>query len=109
MGVRPPQGGSSDEPDAIEFGIAALDARLSESDVQFPATREEIVAGLRDEEIPYDAFGNTLSMDEALSQLPRREFESESELLELLHPIFEDHRSSSSMGLLDQMRALLPF
>lgn len=36
MGVRPPQNDSS-TPDVIEFGIAALDARIQESNVEFPA------------------------------------------------------------------------
>jgi hypothetical protein len=109
MGVRPPQGGGSDEPDTIEFGIAALDARLAETDLDFPARASEIVAALDDEEIPYDAFGHTLSVREALEQLPRQEFESESELLDLLHPIFEDHRASASVGIVQQVRDLLPF
>jgi len=36
MGMRQPRD-DEDEPAVIEFGIAALDARLSEAEVTFPA------------------------------------------------------------------------
>jgi hypothetical protein len=108
MAVRPPQGGG-DEPDAIEFGIAALDARLDEANVSYPATGQEIVTALDDAAIPYDAAGNTLELSEALAQLPQDRFESESELLEELHPIFETYRERATTSLVARLRGLLPF
>jgi hypothetical protein len=108
MAVRPPQEGGSD-PDAIEFGIAALDARLDEADVTFPATGDEVVRALGDPEIPYDAAGNAVALEEALSALGTDRFDSESELLDGLHPVFEDYRARSASGIVAQLRALLPF
>jgi hypothetical protein len=108
MAVRPPQQGG-DEPESLEFGIAALDARLSEVDLEFPATADDVVQALDNAEIPYDASGNSVAMDEALSNLRRSKFDSESQLLDLLHPVFEEYRQSTSGSILGQLRALLPF
>lgn len=108
MGVRPPQDDSS-PPDSIEFGIAALDARLSEVGIEFPADEGEILAAVDDTEIPYDAAGHTLDLEAALSEVPQRRFDSETDLLELLHPVFENRRATASHGLLSQLRTLLPF
>ncbi|WP_135820707.1 hypothetical protein [Halostella litorea] len=107
MGVRPPANDSSDEPEAIEFGIAAVDARLDEADVTFPATREDLVAAL-DSEVPYDAKGRSIPLADAIDETGRREFDSEVDLLDELHPVFEERRASP-VGLLDQVRAILPF
>lgn len=108
MGVRPPQQ-DDDEPDAIEFGIAALDARLSEVDLEYPATAETIVEVLGDSKIPYNATGNRISVTEAIERSGKTRFESEQELLNALHPVFEDLRESASSSLLMQLRALVPF
>jgi hypothetical protein len=108
MGVRPPQQ-DDDEPDAIEFGIAALDARLSEADVRYPADRETLVTALGGTEIPYNAAGNTVAIGEAIDRAERSQFESEQDLLNTLHPIFEEMRESASSSILMQLRALVPF
>ena len=107
MGVQPPANDSSDEPEAIEFGIAAVDARLDAADVTFPATRADLVAAL-DAEVPYDAKGRSIPIADAIDETGRREFDSEGDLLDALHPVFEE-RCSSPASLLDQVRALLPF
>lgn len=107
MGVQPPQDETS-SPDTIEFGIAALDARLDEAEIEYPATSDEIVHAIRDTAIPYNAVGNTLDLQAALAEVPQDRFESEQELKERLHPVFENHRAASG-GLLGQLRALLPF
>jgi len=106
MGVRPPAN-DSDEPDAIEFGIAAVDARLDAADVTFPATKAELVGAL-DTEVPYDAQGRTVALADAIDETDRREFDSEQDLLNELHPVFENRRSSP-MSLLDRLRAMVPF
>jgi len=108
MAVRPPQQGS-DDPDTIEFGIAALDARLSESSVEFPATADELNRALGDSEIPCDASGHTLALREALDAVPIQQFDTKTELLDALHPVFEERRTSTGSGILGQLRALLPF
>jgi hypothetical protein len=108
MAVRPPQQGSSD-PESIEFGIAALNARLDESEVQFPATKREILRQLDNTDVPYDASGNTVSLSEAFESIPRDRFETETELLDVLHPVFEEYRISASGSLFGRLRALLPF
>jgi hypothetical protein len=108
MGVRPPQQ-DDDEPDAIEFGIAALDARLSEVNVEYPADSDEIAAALGHTKIPYNAAGNTVAIDEAIDRSGVDYFESEQELLNALHPVFEEMRESASSSLLMQLRALVPF
>ena len=108
MGVRPPQDDTS-PPDTIEFGIAALDARLEEAGVEFPATQQEILAALDDTAIPYNAAGRTLELEAAFEEVPMRHFENETELLDQLHPVFERQRQTASGGLVGRLRALLPF
>lgn len=108
MGVRPPQNDSS-PPDTVEFGIAALDARLDESDLEFPATHEEIPLAVENTANPYNAAGRTLELAVALEKIPKRHFENEIELLDELHPVFEHQRRTASGGLVSRLRALLPF
>jgi hypothetical protein len=108
MGVRPPQQ-DGDEPDAIEFGIAALDARVSEADVSFPADEDDIVAALGDTAVPYNATGNTVGIRDAIERSGKHYFETEQEFLNALHPVFENLRESASNSILMQLRALVPF
>lgn len=108
MAARPPQDDQS-EPEAIEFGIAALDATLDRGSVQFPATATELVRELDDPAVPIDAAGHTIALSEALAAVPADRFENESELLDLLHPVFEERRASSSFGIVARLRDALPF
>jgi hypothetical protein len=108
MGVRPPQQ-DDDEPDAIEFGIAALDARLSDAEMSFPADEDAVVDALGDSMIPYNAAGNTIAIRKAIDRSGKKYFESEQELLNALHPVFEDLRESASNSILMQLKALVPF
>jgi len=109
MGVRPPSDDDlDDEPDTVAFGIAALDARIADADVEFPTDSAAIRASLGDTEIPYNAAGNTMTVAEALDRVPSREFETEQELLNVLHPVFEERREASSGGLLARLRAYIP-
>jgi hypothetical protein len=107
MGIRPPQGGGG-EPDAIEFGITVVDARLDETSLSFPATSREIVAALDSTAIPYDAAGNTLELSAALDRTESDRFDSEQELLEELHPVFERHRERAGNSIVARLRGLLP-
>ncbi len=108
MAARPPDSGT-EEPDAIEFGIAAVDARLEETDLTFPATDEDIVDAIQNESIPFNTHGFTMDLRTALEETGRSEFDSEQELLNALYPVFEERRNSTSVGLLAQVREMLPF
>lgn len=109
MGVRPPPEDEDDEPDVITFGIAALDGRLDAAELTFPATAREIETQLGDVEIPCDAAGHTITLSTALDRTSTREFETRQDLLNALHPVFEERRSSAPSGFLGQLRAMLPF
>lgn len=108
MAVRPPQQDSS-EPDVVEFGIAALAERLERAEVQFPTTSDRLLERLGNQKIPYDASGNHVALAEVLQAVPQDEFDSKAELLDRLHPVFEEYRTSSGGGLVRRLRALLPF
>ena len=108
MAARPPGGGDTAEPEAIEFGIAALDARLDEADVSFPATAAELGEALGDQEIPYDAQGRSIALSTALDRVPKQRFENETELLDALYPVFDEARSEER-GVIASLRDALPF
>ncbi|ELZ81563.1 hypothetical protein [Haloferax larsenii] len=108
MAARPPQDNTS-EPDTIEFGIAALADDVDEADIDFPADAQTIARALGHVDVPIDAAGNTVSIDEALEATGRTTFESRRELLDVLHPVFEEFRAKASTSLLGRLRALVPF
>ena len=108
MSVRPP-GSTDDEPEVVEFGIPALAARLDDADVAFPARGEELVRRLDDPDIPVDVHGGTVALSAALDDLAGREFDSERDLLNALHPVLESRRENAASGLLASVRAVLPF
>lgn len=108
MGARPPQNETS-EPDVIEFGIAALAARLEDAAIEYPVTEADVLAAVEDTEIPIDSAGNTVALSTALGKLPQSEFHSESDLLDQLHPVFEAERRNAGGSVFGRLRALLPF
>ncbi|ELZ98904.1 hypothetical protein C440_01070 [Haloferax mucosum ATCC BAA-1512] len=108
MAARPPQNDTS-EPDAIEFGIAALADHLKQADIDYPADARSIVQALDDVAVPVDAAGNTVRMSEVLEVAPTDRFESRRELLDTLHPVFEEYRAKASKSLVGRLRALVPF
>ncbi|MFB6139909.1 MAG: hypothetical protein ABEJ26_05690 [Halosimplex sp.] len=109
MGVRPPSNDVDDEPDVVEFGIAALDARLDDADLAYPVSTEELEARFGDATVPYDAAGHELRVDDALAETDRQAFDSKAELLNALHPVFERERQAASTSLVSQLRSLVPF
>ncbi|SFS06596.1 hypothetical protein SAMN05216559_3064 [Halomicrobium zhouii] len=109
MGVRPPANDDDDGPEVIEFGIAALDARLSDADVTYPADAQSLRDELGHVEVPYDASGHAMTLADALEEIDRREFEHEQDLLNALHPVFESRREATGNSLLAQLRSLIPF
>lgn len=108
MGTRPPQNDTT-EPEVIEFGIAALSARLEKADVEFPTTSRKLVAAIEETAIPIDGSGNTMELQTALDAVPREKFGSEAELLDVLHPVFEEYRQKAGDSFVGRLRALLPF
>ncbi|SER82017.1 DUF5789 family protein [Natrinema salaciae] len=109
MGVRPPSSGDDEEPDSIEFGIAAVDAHLRDADLTFPVTKDDVRAELGHERIPYDVHGNDVALSEILADVPAEQFDSRQELLNALHQPFEEYRHTHSSGVVAQVRSLLPF
>jgi hypothetical protein len=108
MGVRPPAD-NSDEPDVIEFGIAALDARLTDVEIEYPATAAEVRDAAGPIAVPFDASGHSMTVAEALEETNATRFDNEQELLNDLHPIFEQKREATRNSILSQLRALVPF
>lgn len=109
MGMRPPPSDNGEEPDTVTFGIAALDARLEEAEIRYPTDAQSVVRALGDPEVPYDANGSSVALSEALEETHVSRFETEQELLNALHPVFERYRERSAGGILAQLRSLLPF
>lgn len=103
MAARPPSDGL-DEPDAVEFGIAALDASLDGADVAFPATADEVVAALDDPSIDYDPSGASVRLSSVLDRVDADRFESRQALLDATHPEFERLRERS--GVVSWLRSL---
>ncbi len=109
MGVRPPSGGDDEEPESVEFGIAAVDVRLKNADLSFPATKADVEAELGDKRVPYDVHGNDVPLAKMLAAVELEEFRSRQELLNALHEPFEEYRQANSGGVVQQFRSLLPF
>jgi hypothetical protein len=105
MGMRPSQD-DDEEPDSLTFGIAALDGRLDRAELAFPADGDEVVDALGNPEISYDPSGNSIALSEALEHTGKSHFDTEDELLDALHPVFEERRRSASTGLLDRLRSM---
>jgi hypothetical protein len=106
MAARPPQKTDS-EPETIAFGIAAVDEALENADITFPADGEEIVEATGDPQIPFDSRGRTMDLSEAIAECGQREFATRRELLNALHPVFEEKRGSGRIG--QWLRSLFPF
>jgi hypothetical protein len=109
MGVRPPSNDDNDDPESVDFGIAAVDARLRRTDLAFPATKDDVAAELGHHNISYDVHGNDVPLGEMLSEVGKQEFRSRQELLNALHEPFEEYRQEHSNGVVQQVRSMLPF
>jgi hypothetical protein len=109
MGVRPPSTDIDDEPGTIEFGIAALDARVEDRNVSFPVEATELEATHGDITVAVDPSGTEITLAEALGECDRESFDSKQDLLNALHPVFEEKRERLSGGVLGWLRSLLPF
>lgn len=108
MGVKPPAG-DDDESELVEFGIAAVDAKLRGSSLSFPATRADVADALGDVRVPYDTAGNDVPLGELLAELEEAHFETRQDLLNALHPQFEAYRANHGGGVVGKVRSVLPF
>jgi len=108
MGVRPPTGRTG-EPEAVEFGIAVLADEVAESDLAFPADATAVVRALDDPAVPVDARGRKVGLSTAMAEVEADRFDSERDLLNALHPVFESYRGDRSTGWLGALRRALPF
>lgn len=104
--AAPPPDDDLDEPDAVEFGIAALDAHLDDADLSFPATAEEVTAALDDPEVAYGPTSGSVRLSTVLERVEQDRFESSQDLLDATHPEFERLRQRGG-GLLAWLRSLL--
>jgi len=109
MGVQPPSNDIEEGPDVVEFGIAALAARVEDLDLEYPVEAETLVDRHGETTVPVDAAGTEISVAEAVRASGRREFSSEQDLLNALHPVFEEKREATSRSIIAQLRALVPF
>jgi len=107
MAARPPSNDVDDEPDVVEFGIAALDARIQEREIVFPVTADSLVSSHGDLRVTVDPAGHEMALREALVRCDTAEFATRQELLNALHPVFEAERESGN-GILGRLRALVP-
>ncbi|QZA89238.1 hypothetical protein K0C01_03575 [Salinarchaeum sp. IM2453] len=107
MGARPPTNDNED-PEMIEFGIAAIDARLKDSTLSYPATAEEVATAVGTSEVPYDAKGRSVAIEKVLEETGKEEFGNRQELMNSLHEVFEEYREKDP-GMLSQIRSMLPF
>jgi len=108
MAARPPPNGEDDEPEIVEFGIAALDARVQEWELSFPVTATGLAETHGDVAVAVDPAGHEMTLREALARCDRESFDTRQELLNALHPVFESKRESGG-GVLGRLRALVPF
>lgn len=101
--------GSTDTPDTVEFGIAALASHLDDVELDYPINAGSVAEALGNPDVPVAANGRSVPLSRALDDADATEFDSERELLNALHPVFEAYRSDVSTGLLASVRDLLPF
>lgn len=107
MAARPPSNDTDDEPDIVEFGIAALDAHIEEREVSFPVAAADLATTHGDLRVAVGPAGRELTLREALARCDRERFKSRQELLNTLHPVFEAEREAGG-GILGRLRSLVP-
>lgn len=105
MAARPPQ--SDDGPkDPAMFGIAVVDDHLSEADLSYPTTPQDVTAALGDPEIPCGPNAREVALSAVLDRTGRARFDSRRDLLDELHEAFERERRSGG-GIVAWLRSLV--
>lgn len=105
MAARPPQ--SNDEPrEPAAFGIAAVDDHLSDANVSYPATPDEVATALDDPEVQCGPDGHDVELSTVLDRTGREEFDSRRDMLDELHDAFEAERHEGG-GFIGWLRSLV--
>lgn len=107
MAARPPSNDLDDEPDTVEFGIVALEARIEDRNVAFPISASDLDTAHGDIRLAVGPSGSKITLSEALAECDQESFDSKQDLLNALHPVFEQKREAS--GILGKLRSLVPF
>ncbi|MFB6120169.1 MAG: hypothetical protein ABEJ68_03520 [Halobacteriaceae archaeon] len=107
MGVRPPASDDS-EVGGVEFGIADVERHLSGADISYPASATDVVEATGDPEVGYGPDGQSVPLSTVVERTDRTEFSSRQDLLNALHPVMEDLRTSRGSGVLAWVRSVLP-
>ena len=105
MAAPPPK--NDQETSAITFGIAAMDEHLEGAELDFPASRDDILSAIGNRPVSYDPKGNTITLAAALENTNQQEFASRRELLNALHPVFETKRKQQGFG--GWLKTIFPF
>lgn len=104
MAARPPP--ANDDPgEPTAFGIVAIDDHLDDADLDFPATREDVLEALGDPSVPCGPSAHEISLSTVLESTGRQRFDTRRELLDELHEAFERERRGST-GLVAWLRSL---
>jgi hypothetical protein len=104
MAARPPP--ADDDPEEpTAFGIATVDDYLEDADLEYPATRQDVVDALGDRSVRCGPNARELSLSAALERTGRRRFDSRRDLLDELHEVFEDERRGAT-GLVAWLKSL---
>lgn len=105
MAARPPQ--DDDEPrEPAVFGIAAVDEYLSDADLSYPATPDDVTAALGNPEIACGPNAREVALSTVLERTGRVRFDSRRDLLDELHDAFERERRSGG-GIVAWLRSLV--
>ncbi|MFB6073055.1 MAG: hypothetical protein ABEJ88_08810 [Halobacterium sp.] len=105
MAARPPTG-SDDTPEPDVFGIAAADEYISDADLSFPATPEDVVDATGDPEIPCGPNAHEVALSTVLERTGRQRFDSRVDLMDELHEGFERERRSGT-GIVQWLKSLV--
>lgn len=104
MAARPPP--ATDDPDEpTAFGIVAIDDHLEDADLEFPATKRDVVDALGDPRVPCGPNEREVALSTVIERVDGDRFDARRELLDALHDAFEAERSRQR-GLLSWLRAL---
>lgn len=105
MAARPPQP-TNGEREPTAFGIAVVDDHLSDVELSYPATREDVVEALDDPTIRCGPNAHEVSLSRVIQRTDRSQFESRTQLLDELHEAFERERRKGG-GIVGWIRSLV--
>ncbi|MXR19805.1 DUF5789 family protein [Halobacterium bonnevillei] len=98
MAARPPTR-NEDPEEPTAFGIVAVDDHLTDADLEFPATKRDVVDALGDPRVPRGPNDPEIALSTVLERVDRERFESRRQLLDDLHHAFEAERTGTTSVL----------